>query len=271
MYSLYDINLDRGLVRNMRPSEQVLRISEWIWERVTEAGARGVVLGMSGGLDSSITAVLCKKAFPDTTLGLIMPCFSPKEDVEHAKMVASKFGIEAKVIDISDIFKSFLKILEGQEYDEGGRGEVDTAVANLKPRLRMICLYYFANKLNYLVVGTGNKSEISIGYFTKYGDGAADILPLGDLLKTEERKFAEELDIPRAIIEKVPTAGLWEGQTDEAEIRMSYEDLDAIISALERGDVSSIHSFDREVVERVKRMVEKSRHKREQIPVFTKP
>ena len=255
----------------MRQSELALRISEWIWERVNEAGAQGVVLGMSGGLDSSVTAVLCKKAFPDTTLGLIMPCFSPEEDVEHAKMVASKFGIAIKVIDLSTLFKSFLNTLEGQAYDEAGKGEVDIAVANLKPRLRMICLYYFANKLNYLVVGTGNKSEIAIGYFTKYGDGAADILPLGDLLKTEERKLAEELDIPRAIIEKVPTAGLWEGQTDEGEIGMSYEDLDAIIATLERGDVSSIRSLDREVVERVKRMMEKSRHKREQIPVFTKP
>jgi NAD+ synthase len=252
----------------MRPSELALRISEWIRERVTEAGAQGVVLGMSGGLDSSVTAVLCKRAYPETTLGLIMPCFSSKEDVEHAKMVASKFGIAIKVIDLSTIFKSFLNTLEGQK-SEAGKGEVDIAVANLKPRLRMICLYYFANKLNYLVVGTGNKSEIAIGYFTKYGDGAADILPLGDLLKTEERKLAEELDIPRAIIEKVPTAGLWEGQTDEGEIGMSYADLDAIIAALERGDVSSIRSLDREVVERVKRMMERSRHKREPIPVFT--
>ena len=254
----------------MRQSELALRISEWIRERVTEAGAQGVVLGMSGGLDSSVTAVLCKKAFPDTTLGLIMPCFSSKEDMEHAKMVASKFGIEAKVIDISDIFKSFLNILEGQKYEEE-KGKKDIAVANLKPRLRMICLYYFANKLNYLVVGTGNKSEIAIGYFTKYGDGAADILPLGDVLKTEEKKLAEELDIPREIIEKVPSAGLWEGQTDEGEIGMGYEDLDMIILALERGDVSSIRSgCDPELVERVKRMMAGSRHKREKISMFKK-
>ncbi|MDI6811204.1 MAG: NAD+ synthase [archaeon] len=255
----------------MHPSELALRISEWIRERMNEAGAQGVVLGLSGGLDSSVTAVLCKKAFPETTLGLIMPCFSSKEDVEHAKMLASKFGIETKEIDISNIFKSFLNTLEGREYDEDVKGEVDIAVANLKPRLRMICLYYFANKLNYLVVGTGNKSEISIGYFTKYGDGATDILPLGDLLKTEERKLAEELDIPKEIIEKVPSAGLWEGQTDEGEIGMSYEDLDVIISALEREDFNSIRSgCDPELVERVKRMMEVSRHKREKIPVFKK-
>jgi len=243
------------------------RISEWIRERVKEAGAKGVVFGMSGGLDSSVTAVLCKKAFPDTTLGLIMPCFSSKEDVEHAKMVAKKFEIETKEIDISSIFKFFLNALEEQEYDRNVNEEIDIAVANLKPRIRMICLYYFANKLNYLVVGTGNKSELSVGYFTKYGDGAVDILPLGDLLKTEERKLAEELDIPKEIIKKVPSAGLWEGQTDESEIGMSYDVLDRILLAMESGGFSGC---DPELVEKVKQMTEASSHKRERIAVFKK-
>ncbi len=241
------------------------RISEWIRERVKDAGAKGVVMGMSGGLDSSVTAVLCKKAFPDTSLGLIMPCFSSKEDVEHAKIVAKKFGIETKEKDISDIFKFFLNTLEGREYDRNVNEEIDIAVANLKPRLRMICLYYFANKLNYLVVGTGNKSELSVGYFTKYGDGAADILPLGDLLKTEERELAEWLDIPKQILEKVPSADLWTGQTDESEIGMSYDVLDRILLAMESGDFSGC---DPELVEKVKQMMEASRHKREQIAVF---
>jgi NAD+ synthase len=241
------------------------RISEWIRERVEEAGAKGVVLGMSGGLDSSVAAVLCKKAFPDTTLGLILPCFSSKEDVEHAKMVANKFGIETKEIDISGIFRLFLNTLEEREYDKDAKEEIDIAVANLKPRLRMICLYYFANKLNYLVVGTGNKSELFIGYFTKYGDGAADILPLGDLLKTEERKLAEELHIPEEIIKKVPSAGLWAGQTDKSEIGMGYDELDKIIIALESRDLIGC---DLELVERVKQMMEASRHKRERIPIF---
>jgi NAD+ synthase len=249
----------------VKMDELASRISEWIRKRVREAGAKGVVLGMSGGLDSSVTAVLCKKAFPDTTLGLIMPCFSSKEDVAHAKMVANKFGIATKEIDISDIFKFFLNILEEREYDEEAKEGIDIAVANLKPRIRMICLYYFANKLNYLVVGTGNKSELSIGYFTKYGDGAADLLPLGDLLKTEERKLAEELDIPRAIIEKVPSAGLWAGQTDESEIGMSYDELDKILLAMESGD---FRGCDPELEKRVKRMMEASRHKRERIAVF---
>jgi NAD+ synthase len=131
----------------------------------------------------------------------------------------------------------------------------------------MICLYYFANKLNYLVVGTGNKSELSVGYFTKYGDGAADILPLGDLLKTEERKLAEELDISEAIIDKVPSAGLWEGQTDESELGMSYGVLDKTLLALEIGN---LRGCDPESVKKVKRMIDVSRHKRENIAVFKK-
>jgi len=246
-------------------NELASRISEWIRERVKEAGAKGVVLGMSGGLDSSVTAALCKKAFPDTTLGLILPCFSSKEDVAHAKMVAKKFGLATKEIDISDIFKFVLYTLEEREYDKEAREWMDIAVANLKPRIRMICLYYFANKLNYLVVGTGNKSELSVGYFTKYGDGAADILPLGDLLKTEERKLAEELDIPKAIIEKAPSAGLWAGQTDESEIGMGYDELDKILLAMESGDLSGCNP---ELVKRVKQMMAASKHKREKIPVF---
>jgi len=255
----------------MYPSDRASRISEWIRERVSEAGAQGVVLGMSGGLDSSVAAVLCKKAFPDTTLGLIMPCGSRKEDVKHANMVAAQFGIETKEIDLSQIFTVLLKLLEVEERenDVDAKGvidiNIDIAVANLKPRLRMICLYYFANKRNYLVVGTGNKSELSIGYFTKYGDGAADILPLGDVLKTEERKLAEALNIPTEIIAKEPSAGLWEGQTDEAEIGMGYNVLDKILLALESGDLSGCVP---DLVERVKRMMAASQHKRDAIPMF---
>ena len=255
----------------MYPSDLASRISKWIRERVNEAGAQGVVLGMSGGLDSSVAAVLCKKAFPDTTLGLIMPCGSRKEDVKHANMVAAQFGIETKEIDLSQIFTVLLKLLEVEERenDVDAKGvidiNIDIAVANLKPRLRMICLYYFANKRNYLVVGTGNKSELSIGYFTKYGDGAADILPLGDVLKTEERKLAEALNIPTEIIAKEPSAGLWEGQTDEAEIGMGYDVLDKILLALERSDLSGCVP---DLVERVKRMMDASQHKRDAIPMF---
>ncbi|HDS45602.1 MAG TPA: NAD+ synthase [Methanomicrobia archaeon] len=254
----------------MHPSMLAAHISDWIRERVSEAGARGVVLGMSGGLDSSVAAVLCKRACPDTTLGLILPCKSPPEDVTHARLIAAQFDIETEEFDLSAIFTAFLTLLTGDER-HGGAAErtVELAIANLKPRLRMICLYYFANKRNYLVVGTGNKSELTIGYFTKYGDGAADILPLGDVLKTEERALAEELGIPRVIIEKPPSAGLWAGQTDEGEIGMSYELLDRILALWERGDADvSRTACDPELVARVKQMAERSRHKREPIPIF---
>jgi NAD+ synthase len=255
----------------MQPTDLASRISEWIRERVEEADARGVVLGMSGGLDSSVTAVLCKRAFPDTSLGLILPCFSRDEDVAHAKLVAARFGIETKEIDLTPVFTLLLELLledEARLHEGDVASDIEIAIANLKPRLRMICLYYFANQLNYLVVGTGNKSELSIGYFTKYGDGAVDILPLGDVLKTEERELAEALGIPKEIIEKVPSAGLWAGQTDEAEIGVSYAALDDALTALEYGDLGIASGLESEVVERVKRMVETSRHKREPIPIF---
>ena len=233
-------------------------LSGWIRKKVEEASAEGVILGMSGGLDSSVTAVLCKNAFPKSTLGLIMPCFSDPEDIAHVKQVAEKFDIETRKVDLSPIFLTVLETLGSKAYDR------DIATANLKPRLRMLVLYYFANKLNYLVVGTGNKSELMIGYFTKYGDGGVDLLPLGDLLKTEVRALAEVLDIPKAIIEMPPSAGLWAGQTDETEIGMSYEVLDGVLKAIASNDFAGC---DMDKVVKVKDMVKKAGHKREKTPV----
>ena len=242
--------------KNMKKVAEVL--SGWIRKKVEEASAEGVILGMSGGLDSSVTAVLCKNAFPKSTLGLIMPCFSDPEDIKHVKQVAEKFDIETRKVDLSPIFLTVLETLGSKAYDR------DIATANLKPRLRMLVLYYFANKLNYLVVGTGNKSELMIGYFTKYGDGGVDLLPLGDLLKTEVRALAEVLDIPKAIIEMPPSAGLWAGQTDETEIGMSYEVLDGVLKAIASNDFAGC---DMDKVEKVKDMVKKAGHKREKTPV----
>ena len=143
------------------------RISSWIRERVEEAGAEGVVLGISGGIDSSVTAVLAKKGLGDGVLGVIMPCHSDPTDVEHARRVAAQFGIETEYVDLTPVFDSLLEALP-----PGDR----VAVGNLKPRLRMTVLYYFANSRNYLVVGAGNRSEIKVGYFTKYGDGGLSLI-----------------------------------------------------------------------------------------------
>jgi len=156
--------------------EPANHISKWIKEKVKEAGAEGVVFGLSGGVDSSLTAALAKKALGDKVLGLLMPCHSDPTDLEHARLLATKFDIETEYVDLGPVFDSLMASLP--------RGS-DLAVANLKPRLRMATLYYFANSCNYLVAGSGNKSELTVGYFTKYGDGGADLLPLGDLLKCQ--------------------------------------------------------------------------------------
>ena len=231
------------------------RISSWIRERVEEAGAGGVVLGISGGIDSSVAAVLAKMRLGDGVLGVIMPCHSDPTDVEHARMVADKFGIETEYVDLTPVFDCLLATLPS-----GDR----LAVANLKPRLRMAVLYYYANSRNYLVAGTGNKSELAIGYFTKYGDGGADILPLGSLLKKQVRELARELGIPEEIIVKPPSAGLWEGQTDEGEMGISYDELDSILVAIESGDDDECNQ---EPLARVKAMMAASQHKRYPIPI----
>jgi NAD+ synthase len=230
-------------------------ISEWIKEEVEEAGAEGIVLGLSGGVDSSLTAALAKKALGDKVLGLLMPCQSDPTDLEHTRLVADKFGIETEYVDLGPVFDSLIASLP--------RGS-DLALANLKPRLRMATLYYFANSRNYLVAGTGNKSEITVGYFTKYGDGGADLLPLGDLLKSQVRELARELGVPEEIIAKPPSAGLWAGQTDEGEMGITYDELDQTIAAIETGDT---RGCDEAILERVKAMMAASEHKRQPIPV----
>lgn len=235
------------------------RISEWIRQKIKEAGAEGVVVGISGGVDSSVVASLAKKAVGEKVLGVIMPCHSEPLDEKYAWLVAEKLKIKAERVVLDSLYDRFSELLPS-----GKR----LALANLKARLRMATLYYFANNLNYLVVGTGNKSEISVGYFTKYGDGGCDILPLGDLLKTEVRELARVLELPEEIINRVPSAGLWGGQTDEEEMGLRYEDLDEIISAIEAGKRSLT---PKEVVARVKRLIEASQHKRSPVAVFKKP
>ena len=231
------------------------RISSWIKERVEEAGAEGVVLGMSGGIDSAVTAVLARMGLGDGVLGLIMPCHSNPTDLEHARLVAAKFGIETEYVDLTPTFDRLLEALPS-----GDR----VAAGNLKARLRMAVWYYFANSRNYLVAGAGNRSEIKVGYFTKFGDGGADMLPLGSLLKTQVWELARELGIPEEIITKPPSAGLWEGQTDEGEMGISYDELDSILVAIESGDTVECNQ---EALARVRAMMAASQHKRKPIPI----
>jgi NAD+ synthase len=203
--------------------ELAQRLTLWTRETVLAAGGKGVVLGISGGIDSSVAAVLCKRAFPEATLGVIMPCHSCDIDREHAELVAAKFYIPVKIVVLDEVFNSLINALPDVGYAVTTR---KLAQNNIKPRLRMVTLYYLANRLNYLVVGSSNRSELSVGYFTKHGDGGSDLIPLGNLIKRQVRDMAEYLDIPRAIIDKPPSAGLWDGQTDEEEIGLTYDELD---------------------------------------------
>ncbi|MFH1775236.1 MAG: NAD(+) synthase [Chloroflexota bacterium] len=207
----------------MDTEELAERLVSWIKDQVATCGCRGVVLGMSGGIDSSVLAVLSERAQSRDMLGVIMPCHSNPQDEAHARAVASKFSVPTERVVLDSVYDALLKVLPG---GDAGPGVVRLALANLKARLRMLTLYYFANRLGYLVAGSGNRSELAVGYFTKYGDSGVDILPLGNLLKRQVRELARFLGVPAEIIEKPPSAGLWEGQTDEAELGCSYEQLD---------------------------------------------
>lgn len=210
-------------------------------------------MGLSGGVDSSVVATLVKEAVgKDRVLALILPCHSQRQDLKDAQLFAKKLAIKTKALDLSNIYDNLRRILP-----KAG----SLAVANLKPRLRMLILYYFANKLNYLVCGTGNKSEIMCGYFTKHGDGATDILPIGDLLKKQVRSLAKELKIPQHIIDKPPTAGLWSGQTDEGEMGITYPELDDILERLE--DKKRQLLPKKKVDDKVREMIKRSEHKRQ--------
>jgi NAD+ synthase len=219
-------------------------LTDWIAAEVAGAGGAGAVYGLSGGIDSAVVAALAKRAFPHHTLGVIMPCHSDPQDAEDAAIVAHHFEVPACTVDLAPVYDLLLESLGEHCTDLPGSR---LAAANLKPRLRMTTLYSFANQLNYRVLGTGNRSELAVGYFTKYGDGGADFLPLGDLVKSEVRDLARYLGVPERIVDKPPSAGLWADQTDEAEMGLTYEELDAYLLTSEaspavKAKVDALHA-----------------------------
>jgi NAD+ synthase len=240
-------------------------IAHWLRDQVLHAGARGLVVGLSGGVDSAVVARLCQMAAPDGALGVLLPCHSDPADRRDAGLVAARFGLPTIEIALDtpydDVLRTAHAALEGLPAElvrETGRPDDARArlsLANLKPRLRMATLYLVANSLNYLVAGTGNRSEVAIGYFTKYGDGGVDLLPLGRLFKSEVVALARGLGVPQTIIDKPPSAGLWLGQTDEGEMGFSYAELEAYLKV--GPDVVAPA-----VALRIERLVRSSDHKR---------
>lgn len=196
----------------------------WIRERVKAAGCTGVVVGESGGKDSATVTALCVRALgKENVVGITMPCNSLSTDMEHARLVADAFGIKLIEVNIGGVFTTLKNtIINEHELNE-------LAVANIKPRLRMTTLYAVAQTLNYLVVGTDNKSEMVMGYFTKWGDGGYDFNPLSDLTMQEVLELGKELGVPEPILTKAPSAGLWEGQTDEKEMGVTYKAIEEYI------------------------------------------
>jgi len=212
------------------PEETVTRLERFVTTHLEETGTRCLVVGMSGGLDSSVTAALCARALGgQRVLGISLPEKETRSDkaLEDARLVASKNRIRFKIIDITPIVGASRNTLDAKK----ARG---VPWGNVKARLRAMVLYYFANIEHGLVVGTGDKSEIMLGYFTKFGDGACDILPLADLYKTSVRNLAKHLGIPERIRVKASSPELWPGQTAEKELGLSYEKLDRILWGLER-------------------------------------
>ena len=250
-------------MRKLDYNQTINDIVEWIREYVESANVNGIVVGISGGIDSATITSLCVNALgKENVVGLGLPCSSIPQDLIDGQMLAEQLGIRFIIIDLTNIYNEFLKS------SSASINPNQLAMANIKPRLRMITNYFIGQSLGkFLVAGTSNRSELAIGYFTKYGDGAADFEPIGSLYKCEVREIAKLLKIPDEIIKKPPSAGLWEGQTDEDEIGIKYDILDEILYRMDNG--LSLADLNNDHIKKVKDMMEKARHKLAMPPVFT--
>ena len=236
-------------------------ITDFIRNEVTTANSQGIVLGLSGGLDSSVALYLATKALGNNkVLGLILPDkkVSQQSDIDDAIELSQKIGINYHVIDITEIKQKYIDILPLEKI----------AIGNLTARLRMNLIYYYANIEHKLVLGTSDKSELMIGYFTKFGDGAADVLPLANIYKTEVREIAKYLNLPKKILLKKSTPSLWKDQSAEDEIGMEYEKIDTILKNLAENISENTNNkyllkkgIDKNDILFIKHLLSKNKHK----------
>ncbi|WP_115863470.1 NAD+ synthase [Halorussus litoreus] len=251
-------------------------IVEFIADTAADAGTEQAVLGLSGGIDSSLTAHLAVDALGEENLhGLVMPGEVSRDDnMSDAEWVAQELEIPYDVLEINPIVDEFLDAVPEAEDDR-------MAVGNARARTRGVLNYLVANHEGSMVLGTGNRSEALVGYFTKYGDGAVDCHPIGNLYKQQVRQLATHVGVPQEIVDKPPTAGLWAGQTDEEELGLGYDLLDAILALHVDGplsvaatarsvDEASDEDVTEETVRRVRELYERSEHKR-QVPASPEP
>ncbi len=228
----------------------------WLREKLHDANASGIVLGLSGGIDSALLAAIGEKFLGrDSVMCIIMPCHSDSNDESDAMLMIEKFNLRFMRVDLTSAFDSIIS-----EFAARGENISRISQSNLKARLRMSTLYTYAQTHNYLVCGTSNKSEFLTGYFTKYGDSGVDLMPLADFLKRDVREFAKVLGVPEKIISKAPSAGLYAGQTDENDMGFTYEILDEYLAT---GNIS-----DQNAKAKIDRMRKVSEHKRKPIPIF---
>jgi NAD+ synthase len=244
-------------------------MADWLRRQVMAADSRGIVVGLSGGVDSAVVSRVAQMATDGAVIGVIMPAHSDPRDEADARLVAEHFQIPTVTVDLSSPYDALLDGVHralaalpdsGAPVSDGAHR---MALANVKPRLRMTTLYFVANRLNYLVAGTGNRSEIAIGYYTKYGDGGVDVLPLASLVKSQVRALARDLGVPTRIIDKSPSAGLWLGQTDEGEMGFAYAELERYLNEGPDGLAPAL-------VRKIEGLVLASEHKRH-LPVAFVP
>jgi NAD+ synthase len=253
-------------MNDMKP--EIDRIVNWLDERLAASVARGFVVGLSGGIDSAVVARLCQMTRKDDTVGVLLPCHSDPQDEADARLVAEHFGLATTRVDLAAAYDALLRdartaVAPLQQRRQPTPDDIRARlpIANVKPRLRMTTLYFVANSLDYLVVGTGNRSEMTIGYFTKYGDGGVDLLPIAHLVKSQVREIARELGVPARVIDKPPSAGLWMGQTDEGEMGFTYAELEQYLN-------EGPQSVTPAVAMKIERLARASDHKRAAAPAM---